>query len=135
MCSFIRADIGSTPPQRLQPPPQSRGEQALQHAPRAALGREVQGELLRGGGTTLALVLARVLSLLSMATPTEEEQSSRRIDLLYGYPPKPLSKRLGELLSAGAGAGAGGSSVLSLSLSRTVSELCLCNETVTVRYV
>jgi hypothetical protein len=108
----------------------------------------------QGAGTTLALVLTRVLERL----PVEEH--SLRFDLLYGYPSKPLSKRLVDIAAAADNSSGSSSSSSSSSrsscdssdscgsgsigssdalfvqcLQTTVTALSMNNETVTVHFV
>lgn len=72
--------------------------------------------------TNLSEVLTRVLDRL----PADDHD--KRFDLVYGYPPKPLSKRLLELQSSESG------TTPNSWLYLKVSTLGFNNETVTVRF-
>ena len=83
-----------------------------------------------GQHTTLAEVLNRVAERLSSEAP------GRRWDLLYGYPPKPLSKRLKEFSVQSENKSRDDStSEVNSRLKRNIRDLSLDNETVTVRYI
>lgn len=106
-------------------------------------GQKFKESFSEGNATSLAVVLNRVVDRLSATACAAGEHvsaptsSRRRFDLLYGYPPKRLSKRLADLAVSGNSESSGdiSSNVLSSHLQLTVNDLCLNSETVTVLYL
>lgn len=90
-------------------------------------GAKFKESFADGTKTSVAEVLTRVLDRLPA------DCVGCRFDLLYGFPPKPLSKRLVELMNERGGEdGRGG--VGSAVTSAVIADVSMNNETVTVRY-
>ena len=101
-------------------------------------GQKSKESFESGPGTTLSLILARVVDRMQM---TDQDLSCKRFDVLCGYPPRPLSKQLMDLVASDShcdsvGVGVGDKKgVISRCAHRHVGDIGLNNETLTVRFI